>query len=151
MSEEEQIPGIDFALEGTIVNGGALDSVATRVELSNAKYPPFSIQGPLNYPIPLLTIRTGATKDDPEGFAVTIVDPNSPCAPKPGTWDNLLPPTPPPLQRPNIVGKVNTNVYMEGVLVPVSGDTVFAPEADDPLLELTGLTSYPTIIIGTQT
>ena len=80
MSEEEQIPGIDFALEGTIVNGGALDSVATRVELSNAKYPPFSIQGPLNYPIPLLTIRTGATKDDPEGFAVTIVDPNSPCA-----------------------------------------------------------------------
>ena len=150
MSEEAPIPGIDFALEGTIVDGAALDSAATRVEI-NAVYPPFPIQGPTNYPTPLLTIRTGGTKDAPEGVPVTIVDPNDTCLPKPGTWDKLIPPTPPPLQRPNIVGKVNTNVYMEGKLVPVSGDTVFAPEADDPLLELTGLTVYPTIIIGTQT
>ena len=150
MSEEEPIPGIDFPLEGTIVDGTALDSVATRTEI-NAVYPPLSIQGPTNYPTPLLTIRTGATKDAPEGVPVTIVDPNDTCLPKQGVWDKLIPPTPPPLQRPNIVGKVNTNVYMEGVLVPVSGDTVYAPEADDPLLELTGLTSYPTIIIGTQT
>lgn len=149
MSTEEQIPGIDFPLEGTIVTGAALDSVSIREDI-NAQYPPFAIQGAANYPTPLPTIRTGATKDEPTGFPIIIVDPGKPPLPAPGTWPNLIPPVPPPLVRDGIVGKVNTTVFFEGKRVVVSGDTVSAPTGKPPTRDLTGTTPYPTIIIGTQ-
>ena len=149
MSTEEQIPGIDFPLEGTIVTGAALDSVSIREDI-NAQYPPFAIQGAANYPTPLPTIRTGATKDEPTGSPIIIVDPGKPPLPAPGTWPNLIPPVPPPLVRDGIVGKVNTTVFFEGKRVVVSGDTVSAPTGTPPTRDLTGTTPYPTIIIGTQ-
>ena len=149
MSTEEQIPGIDFPLEGTIVTGAALDSVSIREDI-NAQYPPFAIQGAANYPTPLPTIRTGATKEAPTGFPIIIVDPGKPPLPAPGTWPNLIPPVPPPLVRDGIVGKVNTTVFFEGKRVVVSGDTVSAPTGKPPTRDLTGTTPYPTIIIGTQ-
>ena len=149
MSTEEQIPGIDFPLEGTIVTGAALDSVSIREDI-NAQYPPFAIQGAANYPTPLPTIRTGATKEAPTGFPIIVVDPGKPPLPAPGTWPNLIPPVPPPLVRDGIVGKVNTTVFFEGKRVVVSGDTVSAPTGKPPTRDLTGTTPYPTIIIGTQ-
>lgn len=149
MSTEEQIPGIDFPLEGTIVTGAALDSVSIREDI-NAQYPPFAIQGAANYPTPLPTIRTGATKEAPTGSPIIIVDPGKPPLPAPGTWPNLIPPVPPPLVRDGIVGKVNTTVFFEGKRVVVSGDTVSAPTGKPPTRDLTGTTPYPTIIIGTQ-
>ena len=110
MSTEEQIPGIDIPLEGTIVTGDALDSPSIREDI-NAQYPAFAIQGAANYPTPLPTIRTGATKDEPTGSPIIIVDPGKPPLPVPGTWLNILPPVPPPLVRDSIVGKVNTTVF----------------------------------------
>ena len=150
MSTEEQIPGIDIPLEGTIVTGTALDSPSV-IEDITAQYPAYPIQGAANYPTPLPTIRTGATKDEPTGFPIIVVDPGKPPLPVPGTWLNILPPLPPPLVRDSIVGKVNTTVFFEGKRVVVSGDTVSAPTGTPPTRDLTGTTPYPTIIIGTQT
>ena len=116
---------------GTIVDGTAIDTLSVIAEQANSKYPPYSIQG------------TGA-------LPVNIVNPVLPPAPVPGTWDNLLPPTPPPLVRTGIVGVQNLSVYMDKVLVPVSGDAVVAVGGIPNPRPLTGLTIYPTIIIGTK-
>ena len=131
---------------GTIVDGTAIDTLSVIAEQANSKYPPYAIQGATNYPTSLPTIRTGATK----GLPVIIVNPVLPPAPVPGTWDNLLPPTPPPLVRTGIVGVQNLSVYMDKVLVPVSGDAVVAVGGIPNPRPLTGLTIYPTIIIGTK-
>jgi len=135
---------------GTIVDGSAIDSASVIPEQSNSKYPPYPIQGATNYPTPLPTIRTGATKEVPKGLPVTIVNPGLPPAPVPGTWDTLLPPLPPPLIRTGTVGIQNPSVYMDQMLVPVSGDAVQAVGGIPNPRPLTGLTIYPTIIIGTK-
>jgi hypothetical protein len=150
MSTDSPVAGIDFPLEGTIVTGAALDSLSTRNEIS-AQYPPYPILGAANYPTELKTLRTGATKEAPTGVPMLIVNPDRPPLPAPGTWPNILPPLPPPLERLNILGKVNTTVFFEGKRVVVSGDTVNAPSGTPKLRDLTGTTPYPTIIIGTQT
>jgi len=153
MSDPPPIPGVDFITPGMIVDGTALDSASVIVEQANSKYPPYPILGVANYPTPLPTIRTGATKEIPEGFPINIVNPVLPPLPVPGTWDNLLPPTPPPLVRTGITGVQNPavrGVYMDKVLVPVSGDAVQAVGGIPNPRPLTGLTIYPTIIIGTK-
>lgn len=143
-------PGVDFIVPGMIVDGAALDTLSIKPEQANAKYPPYPILGVANYPTPLPTIRTGASKEKPAGLPVNIVNPALPPLPAPGTWDNILPPVPPPLVRTGIVGVQNLSVYMDNVLVPVSGDAVQAEGGIPNPRPLTGLTIYPTIIIGTK-
>jgi len=115
-------------------------------------WPGLPIQGPTNYPKPLLTIRTGATEESPEGLPIDIVDPSSPPVPAPGVWGRIGPP--PPLVRLGVEGVVNSElrgVYFEGILVPVSGDAIRAVEGEPNPRPLTGATIYPTIIIGSKT
>ena len=154
MSDTPPIPGVDFITPGMIVDGSAIDSASVWAEQANAKYPPYPILGVANYPTPLPTIRTGATKEKPAGLPVNIVNPALPPFPAPGiSWDNPFPPTPPPLVRTGIVGVQNPaarGVYMDKVLVPVSGDAVQAVGGIPNPRPLTGLTIYPTIIIGTK-
>ena len=150
MSDPPPMPGVDFITPGMIVNGSAIVSASVWAEQANAKYPPYPILGVANYPTPLPTIRTGASKEKPAGLPVNIVNPALPPLPAPGTWDNILPPVPPPLVRTGIVGVQNLSVYMDNVLVPVSGDAVQAEGGIPNPRPLTGLTIYPTIIIGTK-
>ena len=160
MSDTPQgIPGVDFVTPGMIVDDKAIDSLSVIVEQANSKYPPMVIASapPPNYPTPLPTIRTstyvGATTKPPAGFPIMIVNPVLPPLPVQGTWDNLIPPTPPPLVRTGITGVQNPavrGVYMDQVLVPVSGDAVQAVGGVPNPRPLTGLTIYPTIIIGTK-
>jgi hypothetical protein len=153
MSDTPPVPGVDFITPGMIVDGSAIDSASVIPEQANSKYPPYPIQGATNYPTPLPTIRTGATKEVPAGLPVIIVNPALPPLPVPGTWDNLIPPLPPPLVRTGITGVQNPaarGVYMDKVLVPVSGDAVQAVGGIPNPRPLTGFTIYPTIIIGTK-
>ena len=138
---------------GGIVDGTAIDALSTGApENPDLVWAGLLIQGPTNYPKPLLTIRTGATEESPEGVPIIIVDPNSPPAPAPGAWGRLAPP--PPLVRLGVEGVVNSalrGVYFEGMLVPVSGDAIRAAEGEPNPRPLTGATAYPTIIIGSKT
>lgn len=138
---------------GGIVDGTAIDALSTGApENPDLVWAGLLIQGPTNYPKPLLTIRTGATEESPEGVPIIIVDPNSPPAPAPGAWGRLAPP--PPLVRLGVEGVVNSElrgVYFEGMLVPVSGDAIRAAEGEPNPRPLTGATAYPTIIIGSKT
>ena len=138
---------------GGIVDGTAIDALSTGApENPDLVWAGLLIQGPTNYPKALLTIRTGATEESPEGVPIIIVDPNSPPAPAPGAWGRLAPP--PPLVRLGVEGVVNSElrgVYFEGMLVPVSGDAIRAAEGEPNPRPLTGATAYPTIIIGSKT
>ena len=138
---------------GGIVDGTAIDALSTGApENPDLVWAGLLIQGPTNYPKPLLTIRTGATEESPEGVPIIIVDPNSPPAPAPGAWGRLAPP--PPLVRLGVEGVVNSEfrgVYFEGMLVPVSSDAISAAEGEPNPRPLTGATAYPTIIIGSKT
>ena len=138
---------------GGIVDGTAIDALSTGApENPDLVWAGLLIQGPTNYPKPLLTIRTGATEESPEGVPINIVDPNSPPAPAPGAWGRI--PPPPPLVRLGVQGVVNSElrgVYFEGKLVPVSGDAIRAAEGEPNPRPLTGATAYPTIIIGSKT
>ena len=138
---------------GGIVDGTAIDALSTGApENPDLVWAGLLIQGPTNYPKPLLTIRTGATEESPEGVPIIIVDPNSPPAPAPGAWGRLAPP--PPLVRLGVEGVVNSElrgVYFEGMLVPVSGDAIRAAEGEPNPRPLTGATAYPAIIIGSKT
>ena len=138
---------------GGIVGGTAVDSASVGIpDKPDLTWAALTIQGPTNYPKPLLTIRTGATEEKPEGSPINIVDPNSPPAPAPGAWGRI--PPPPPLVRLGVQGVVNSElrgVYFEGMLVPVSGDAILAAEGEPNPRPLTGATVYPTIIIGSKT
>lgn len=88
------------------------------------------------------------------GAPVKVVNPAGlpvPFTPLAGIPTRIVaPPVPNPLPRLRIEGVANTSVYFNGILVPVHADNIVADGASPAGCPLTGVTEYPTIIIGSS-
>ena len=134
-------------ITGEIANIGMLDTGS--VNPDGAIYPPMIIGG---IPKALVTIKSTIPGTDAPVPMIIIDQVASIGTHLPVPYSN--PPVGTPLLvRPSIVQVQNTSVFMEGNLVPVTGDGMAGtPAIPNPrtVIGLTSPTLYPTIRIGTN-
>ena len=134
---------------GIICNASSNNLITS--ENGTATYPPTPIGGT---PVPTTCMYGAAIAERTETGAalpMVLVNPAGPFVGVPGVPINpLVPPTPAVLPRTRIVPKQNTGVHINGVLVPVNGDLIEGPGATPTRVPLTGISLYPTIMIGTN-